>query len=57
MGTAKSTGCSCTPPPDSLKKTAPQQLQAYGNSYDIKLIGNQTWTTKNFNVSKYRTGD
>ncbi len=28
MGTAKSTGCSCTPPPDSLKKTAPQQLQA-----------------------------
>lgn len=28
MGTAKSTCCSCTPPPDSLKKTAPQQLQA-----------------------------
>ena len=27
MGTANSSGCSGTPPSDSLKKTAPQQLQ------------------------------
>ena len=27
MGTANSTGCSGTPPSDSLKKTAQQQLQ------------------------------
>ena len=58
MGTANSSGCSGTPPPDSLKKNCPTTITDLdGNSYGIKLIGNQTWTTKNLNVSKYRTGD
>ena len=57
MGTANSSGCS-TPPSDSLKKNCPTTITDLdGNSYGIKLIGNQTWTTKNLNVSKYRTGD
>ena len=40
------------------KKNCPTTITDLdGNSYGIKLIGNQTWTTKNLNVSKYRTGD
>ena len=58
MGIANPSGCSGTPPSDSLKKNCPTTITDLdGNSYGIKLIGNQTRTTKNLNVSKYRTGD
>ena len=33
------------------------QIRALGNNNATVMIGNQEWTTKNLNVSKYRNGD
>ena len=33
------------------------QIRAFGNNNGTVIIGNQEWTTKNLNVSRYRNGD
>ena len=33
------------------------QIRAFGNNNGTVMIGDQEWTTKNLNVSKYRNGD
>ena len=61
--TSSPSGCSGTPPADSTQRSCSLFINDLpvtdieGNVYNTVKLGNQTWTTKNLNVGKYRNGD
>ena len=61
--TSSPSGCTGTPPADSIQRSCSLFINDLpvtdieGNVYNTVKLGNQTWTTKNLNVGKYRNGD
>ena len=61
--TSSPSGCTGTPPADSTQRSCSLFINDLpvtdieGNVYNTVKLGNQTWTTKNLNVGKYRNGD
>ena len=61
--TSSPSGCTGTPPADSTQRSCTLFINDLpvtdieGNIYNTVKLGNQTWTTKNLNVGKYRNGD
>lgn len=48
---------SCSSSDESNSSPNSNVVDVDGNVYNTVLIGNQTWTKQNLNVSKYRNGD